>query len=146
VDLLLLDRDVERFPAVELRLVLLPLDRVLRFAPLELDLELLLRDLVLPLDLELPLPLLLLEDELRDRALVLPPLLFLPPLRLADLPAFAIFAARVLDIPLRLSALYLGLFLTEFPAMHWLLLECSVLKLETRFALGSVAPGELSGG
>jgi hypothetical protein len=142
----LLDREVERFPAVALRLVLLPLDRVLRFAVLPVDRVLrlaVLRLVPLPLDLLLPLPLLLVVDRVRDRAAVL---LFLPPLRLADLPAFAIFAARVLDIPLLLSALYLGLFLTEFPAMRWLLLECSVLKLETRFALGSVAPGELSDG
>jgi hypothetical protein len=46
----------------------------------------------------------------------LPP--FFPPLRLADFPAFAIFAARVLDIPLRFSALYFFLFLIEFPAMR----------------------------
>src|SRR5438067_7997227 len=34
-----------------------------------------------------------------------------PPLRLADLPALEILAARVLDIPLRLRASYLSLFL-----------------------------------
>src|SRR6185436_15680818 len=42
---------------------------------------------------------------------------FRPPLRLADLPALEILAARVLDMPLRLSASYFALFLIEFPAM-----------------------------
>jgi hypothetical protein len=40
-----------------------------------------------------------------------------PPLRLADFPALAIFADRVLDIPLRFNALYFFLFLIELPAI-----------------------------
>ena len=44
-----------------------------------------------------------------------------PPLRLADLPALEILAARVLDIPLRLRASYFDLFLIDFPAMERLL-------------------------
>src|SRR5438067_3216993 len=40
-----------------------------------------------------------------------------PPLRLADLPALEILAARVLDIPLRLRASYLLLFLIDLPAI-----------------------------
>jgi hypothetical protein len=42
---------------------------------------------------------------------------FRPPLRLADLPALAIRAARDFDMPFRLSALYFFLFLTEAPAI-----------------------------
>ena len=40
-----------------------------------------------------------------------------PPLRLADLPALEILAARVLDIPLRFRASYFSLFLIDFPAI-----------------------------
>ena len=45
-------------------------------------------------------------------------LAFFPLLRLAALPAFEIFAARVFDMPLRLSALYFFLFLIELPAVR----------------------------
>lgn len=48
-----------------------------------------------------------------------PPLL--PPLRLEARPEFAIRAARPFDMPLRLRALYLRLFLTELPAIVLLL-------------------------
>jgi hypothetical protein len=48
---------------------------------------------------------------------------FLPPLRLADLPALAIRAARDFDMPLRFSALYFFLFFTEDPAMSASLLR-----------------------
>lgn len=41
-----------------------------------------------------------------------------PPLRLADLPALEILAARDLDMPFRLRASYCFLFLIELPAMQ----------------------------
>jgi hypothetical protein len=44
---------------------------------------------------------------------------FLPPLRLAVLPALEIAAARDFDMPLRLSALYLSLSFTDFPATNF---------------------------
>ena len=42
---------------------------------------------------------------------------FRPPLRLADLPAFEMAAARDFGMPLRFNARYLRLFLTDRPAM-----------------------------
>jgi hypothetical protein len=56
----------------------------------------------------------------------------------------AIFAARVLDIPLRLRALYLDLFLIDFPAIRSSPVCGSGHAIDGETIVHAAGPGQLS--